>query len=244
MKTRVFDLPPIKTRPVHSEALINRLQAQRVIALQAEIMIRPNLALCLLIEQMLGEIDYCRGPNSASFDLSVRSAHCELSNTDQEIKGSPAWAAVQEQIEAATKLVPEDDDAVLPWLLDQSQTDLITLLAALTSASIYRRRSNGDGSKTEHLDRLGKVVGLDMSKWWKPTAQSYLAHVSKERIAAVVTEAVGAEQAQPLLAMKKAQAAATAEQQLDEAARDKCAPRSEINGAPFYFADGKGISKA
>lgn len=54
-----------------------------------------------------------------------------------------------------------------------------------------------------------------MSKWWKPTAQSCLAHVSEERIAAVVTEAVGAEQAKPLLAMKKAQATAAAEQLLD-----------------------------
>ncbi|MNL43104.1 hypothetical protein D3C87_1656010 [compost metagenome] len=62
---------------------------------------------------------------------------------------------------------------------------------------------------------MGTVIGLDMSKWWKPTAQTYLAHVSKERIAAVVTEAVDAEQAKPLLAMKKAQAAATAEQLLE-----------------------------
>jgi len=59
------------------------------------------------------------------------------------------------------------------------------------------------------------VIGLDMSKWWKPTAQSSLSHVSKERMAAVVTEAVDAEQAKPLLAMKKAQAAAAAEQLLE-----------------------------
>lgn len=111
------DLPPVMTRPVHSEVLTNRLQSQRVIALQAEIMARPTLALCLLIEQM--------------------------------------------------------------------------------------------------LDRLGEVVGLDMSKWWKPTSQTYLAHVSKDRIAAVVTEAVDAEQAKPLLAMKKAQAAAAAERLLE-----------------------------
>lgn len=105
--------------------------------------------------------------------------------------------------------------AVLPWLLEQSQNDLIALLGVLTSATIYRRRSSAYGSETKHLDRLADVVGLDMSKWWTPTAQSYLSHVSKERIAAVVTDAVGAEQAQPLLAMKKAQAAAAAEQLLD-----------------------------
>ena len=72
-------------------------------------------------------------------------------------------------------------------------------------------RSHAQGSETQHLDRLSSIVDLDMSKWWQPTARSYLAHVSKDQIAAVVTQAVSAEQAQPLLAMKKAQAAATAE---------------------------------
>ena len=215
-KTAGVDLPPVMTRPVHSEALTNRLQAQRVIALQAEIMMRPTLALCLLIEQMLGDFDRSRRSSAGNtFDFSLRTAHDELAKADEGIKDSSAWAAVHAQIEAVMMHVPEDPAAVLPWLLDQSQTDLIDLLAVLTSVSIYRRQSHSYGEEPRHLDRLGTVIGLDMSKWWKPTAQTYLAHVSKERIAAVVTEAVDAEQASPLLAMKKAQAAATAEQLLE-----------------------------
>ncbi|WP_342066932.1 ParB/RepB/Spo0J family partition protein [Achromobacter kerstersii] len=210
------DLPPVKTRPVHSEALTNRLHAQRVIAIQAEVMARPTLALCLLIEQMLGDFEFNRRPSSGdTFDFSLRPAHHDLANTDPDIKASPAWAAVQEHIEAATKGVPEDGAAVLPWLLEKSHADLIALLAVLASVSIYRHRSHAYGSETKHLDRLGEMVSLDMSSWWKPTAQSYLAHVSKDRIAAVVTEAVDAEQAKPLLAMKKAQAATAAEQLLE-----------------------------
>lgn len=210
------DLPPVETRPVHSEALTNRLQAQRVIALQAEIVARPNLALCLLIEQLLGDFEGSRCSSAGnSFDLSLRPAHHDLANTDADIKSSPAWARVHEQIEAVKKHVPEDDAAVLPWLLEQSQTDLIELLAVLTSISIYRRQSHSYGAEPRHLDRLGELVGLDMSKWWRPTAQSYLTHVSKDRIAAVVTDAVGVEQAKPLLAMKKAQAVTAAEHLLD-----------------------------
>ncbi|MCC3262428.1 hypothetical protein LLE87_30120, partial [Paenibacillus polymyxa] len=69
--TAGVDLPPVLTRPVHSEALTNRLQAQRVIALQAEIMMRPTLALCLLIEQMLGAFDSSRRSSAGdSFDIS------------------------------------------------------------------------------------------------------------------------------------------------------------------------------
>lgn len=185
---QAVDLPPVKTRPVHSEAPTNRLQAQRVIALQAEVMIRPNLALCLLVEQMLGDIDWSRRSASGdTFDFSARSAHYELSNTDPDIKDSAAWATVQEQIALVTKDIPEREGAVLPWLLAQSQADVIAMLAVLTSSTIYRRRSSAHGAETEHLDRLMGIVDLDMSKWWKPTAQSYLAHVSKDRIAAVVT---------------------------------------------------------
>jgi len=214
--TAGVDLPPVLTRPVHSEALTNRLQAQRVIALQAEIMMRPTLALCLLIEQMLGDFDSSRRSSAGdSFDISMRTAHYELAKTDESIKDSPAWAAVQAQIEAVTNQIPEDGAAVLPWLLEQSHTDLLDLLAVLSSVSIYRSQNHSYGKEPRHLDRLGAVIGLDMSKWWKPTTQAYLAHVSKDRIAAVVTEAMDAEQAKPLLAMKKAQAAAAAEQLLE-----------------------------
>ncbi|WP_287955606.1 ParB/RepB/Spo0J family partition protein [Achromobacter sp.] len=212
---QAVDLPPVKTRPVHSEALTNRLQAQRVIALQAEVMIRPNLALCLLVEQMLGDIDWNRRSASGdTFDFSARSAHHELTNTDPDIKDSAAWATVQEQMALVMKDIPEDDGAVLPWLLAHSQADVISMLAVLTSATIYRHRSHAHGTETGHLDRLSEIVGLDMSKWWQPTAQSYLAHVSKERMASVVAQEVGNEQAQQLLAMKKAQAAAAAEELL------------------------------
>lgn len=210
------DLPPVMTRPVHSEALTNRLQAQRVIALQAEIMARPTLALCLLLEQMLSDFDWeRRGSAGDSFDFSLRPALHELSNTDADIKESAAWTAVHAQIEAVTKHVPQDYAAVLPWLLEQPHADLIDLLAVLTSVSIYRHQSHSHGAEPRHLDRLASIIDLDMSKWWKPTAQSYLAHVSKDRIAAVITDAVDAEQAKPLLAMKKAQAAAAAEQLLE-----------------------------
>ncbi|KAG1257976.1 hypothetical protein G6F65_015725 [Rhizopus arrhizus] len=136
--TAGVDLPPVKTRPVHSEALMNRLQAQRVIALQAEIMMRPNLALCLLIEQMLGDFDGSRRSSTGdSFDISMRTAHHELANTDADIKDSSAWAAVHAQIEAVTRQIPEDGAAVLPWLLEQPHADLIDLLAVLTTVSLY-----------------------------------------------------------------------------------------------------------
>ncbi|ARP82929.1 hypothetical protein CAL12_20325 [Bordetella genomosp. 8] len=210
------DLPPVKTRPVHSEALTNRLQAQRVIALQAEIIQRPNLALCLLIEQLLAEVNdpMGRAYQTLSFSLSASSAHGDLERVDASMESAPAWEAVQKEMELHTRDVPGDRQAVLPWLLERAQADNLGLLGALLAATIYRVRDYSHSSDTRHLDRLAGVVGLDMAKWWSPTAQTYLSHVSKDRIAAVVAEAVGEGEAKPLLAMKKGEAAAAAEQLL------------------------------
>ncbi|ANN73245.1 ParB/RepB/Spo0J family partition protein [Bordetella bronchialis] len=210
------DLPPVKTRPVHSEALTNRLHAQRVIALQAEIIQRPNLALCLLIEQLLAEVNdpMGRAYQTLSFSLSASSAHGDLERVDASMESAPAWEAVQKEMELHTRDVPGDRQAVLPWLLERAQADNLGLLGALLAATIYRVRDYSHSSDTRHLDRLAGVVGLDMAKWWSPTAQTYLSHVSKDRIAAVVAEAVGEGEAKPLLAMKKGEAAAAAEQLL------------------------------
>lgn len=211
------DMPPVKTRPVHSEALTNRLQAQRVIALQAELIQRPNLALCLLIEQMLVEVGDAmeRAYLVRSFDLSATCAAHDLAHIDPDIEESPAWKVRHKEVQALLDGVPAERDALLPWLLAQPQVDLVALLGALVSQTIFRKRSHSYGEETAHLDRLAGLVDLDMGKWWSPTVQGYLGHVSKDRIAAVVAEAVGEAQAKPLLAMKKGDAAAAAERLLE-----------------------------
>jgi len=58
------------------------------------------------------------------------------------------------------------------------------------------------------------LLEVDMTKYWTPTQSSYLNHVSKARIAEVVSTAVSPEAAATLAAMKKGDAAATAELRL------------------------------
>jgi ParB family chromosome partitioning protein len=60
-------------------------------------------------------------------------------------------------------------------------------------------------------EQMAAALQLDMADWWTPTAASYFNQVPKARIAEVVTEALGAPEAVPLLKMKKAEAAAAAE---------------------------------
>ena len=70
----------------------------------------------------------------------------------------------------------------------------------------------GNEPERQRTDVLAAALGLDMNKWWAATSASYFSHVSKARILDVVAEAVDANAASPLAALKKADAAIGAEQ--------------------------------
>jgi ParB family chromosome partitioning protein len=58
------------------------------------------------------------------------------------------------------------------------------------------------------INTLCDVLAVDMTKYWTPTRETYLNHVSKARIVEVVSNAVSPEAATPLASMKKDEAAA------------------------------------
>jgi ParB family chromosome partitioning protein len=58
------------------------------------------------------------------------------------------------------------------------------------------------------------ALSLDMADWWEPTPVNYLSHVSKDRIIAVVGEAVSPQIAQTMTKMKKGELVESANTQL------------------------------
>lgn len=66
-----------------------------------------------------------------------------------------------------------------------------------------------------HADRLAEALALDMAAvGWRPTAEAYLARVTKGRILAAVHEARGEPAAERIAGLKKAEMAAAAEELL------------------------------
>jgi ParB family chromosome partitioning protein len=121
---------------------------------------------------------------------------------------------VRVQAERAAWLarLPGEPEALFPWLLIQEQGTVLQLLAflvALTVNGIY-----GAEPERHSNEALAQALGLDMSRWWKATGDSYFNHVSKARILDVVTEAIDANAASPLAALRKDAAVAGAEQTL------------------------------
>jgi len=207
-------LPPAKTRPVHSQPLVDRLTAQYAAAIQAELMVRPNLALCLLVAQMMVDVtDHVEHGCAWKrwFDLHASSAEGDLVRVAPELESALSLQAVRQRLEGLQQAMPKPLGALVPWLLAQPQDAVLQILALLLSCTVYRRCKSWQGAQPDHLHALAREVGLDMAKWWQPTAETYLNHVSKDRIAQVVAQAVSVDTGNSLRAMKKDGAISVAE---------------------------------
>jgi ParB family chromosome partitioning protein len=210
----LVSLPSPKTRPVHSDKLMRRLTAHRVIAVQAELVDRSDVALAALTAQlaqkMFRDNDHRYYRLEPVFAITATDSEFELRSAADDLESCAAWAKVQAERAAWAKRLPTDLDAVFPWLLAQDQTtvlQLLTFVVAVTTVGIC-----GVESERQSNDALAHALGLDMSKWWTATGPSYFNHVSKGRILEVVTEAVDANAASPLAALKKDAAVTGAEQ--------------------------------
>ena len=210
----LVSLPSPKTRPVHSDKLMRRLTAHRVAAVQAELIDRPDVALAAITAQLAVKLlvdGYRRvyGSDDA-LTVSATNTHAGLHSEADDMKISAAWQKMEAERAAWAAQLPESVDAVFPWVLNQDQgtvLQLLTFLVASTVTGVY-----GVERSRQSTDALAVALGLEMSKWWFATGPSYFNHVSKGRILEVVTEAVNANAASPLAALKKDEVVAGAEQ--------------------------------
>lgn len=206
-------LPAPKTRPVHSERLLRSLSAHRVAAIQAELLDRPDVATAVLTAQLAVRLlsiglHYTYGGDEP-LTLNATDIHAGLRSDAEDIEAGAAWQAVEAARKGWLAQLPQEDDAVLPWVLRQDAATvarLLTFLVAITVTGVY-----GTEPEAQRTDGLALALDLDMRQWWQATAASYFSHVSKARIAEVVAEAVGAQAAAALQALKKEGAASGAE---------------------------------
>lgn len=206
-KDKSDDAAPVKAD--HSDRLTNVLTSHRTIALQAELMQRPDVALVLATYSLVRNVLLDRSARWASTDA------CKITQTSprlaDEVDGSKANLAIAEKRSSLVALLPEDasDDKLFAWLLAQPQTTVLDLLAFCTAVSCdltLTRESSTDKS----FKPLADAVQLDMRNWWTATSETYFKHVSKQRMMTVVQQAVSLEKSVPLEKMKKGEAAEAA----------------------------------
>ncbi|MEX3790365.1 ParB N-terminal domain-containing protein [Paraburkholderia sp. BR14374] len=208
-----------KIKPVHSAKLCQRLTAHRTAAVHAELVARPTIALAALLHHLVPKAlpeHYGHASSRSYFALSGENNHDSLLRAADDLSASPAWNAIETQRARWIAELPAKRGDLLPWLIAQDPgTTLLDLLAFCTGTLL-------DGIVAEEkplaINTLASALNIDMTRYWSATRATYFDHVSKARIAEVVSAAVSPKAAIDLEKMKKADAAAAAELRLAKAA--------------------------
>lgn len=196
---------PRRVKAVHSDRLTHELTSQRTAALQAEMMDQSDIALVYLTYTLMRKV------LPAYSDGTLAKISITKPTLAEVAKKSRATEAFHQRREQLLARLPDDKvgGGWLQWLAGQP-TAVVMEMMAFCVASTLDATQQREGTNPQFVT-LAQGLKLDMSKWWKATASDYFAHVSKERMVAVVTQAVSPEAAVPLEKMKKAAAADAAE---------------------------------
>jgi ParB family transcriptional regulator, chromosome partitioning protein len=196
--------PPAR---VHSAVLIRRLTAHRTLALQAMLAERPNLALVALTHRLVLHTFFARGRSEHSA-LQIGVTDVELRQHAPDMEGCKAFAALEDRRKGLQAALPTEVETLFDWLLRQSQSTLWEFFAFCVALTLNTVQSD----ESPHAARnLARAAGLDMRDYWTPTADAYLARVSRTRILEAVAQALTPEAVAPLVKMKKVPLAQAAE---------------------------------
>lgn len=210
-------LPQAKTRPVHSERLVRQLTANKVGIVAAELAAKPATALAVLVAQLARKTLIGGYYGCGSFGIGLSAKQEALEQYAPDFAESKAGQELARARQHWLDLIPKDEssgaDDLLQWALGQDTATLLDFLAYLVAVSVQGVQHQESTSATP-LDMLAAINGIDPARWWEPSAESYLAHVSKDRLIEVVTEGVDKAAAAPLAKMKKGEAVQAAQQAL------------------------------
>jgi len=228
------------------DRLVMELTAFRTLALRDAVAEHPQVALTALLHKLVLDAFRHNGAG-ACLELFVRSSSFPAQPAD--LADSPAAKAIAERHAAWKTDLPEDEDVLWDWLAALDEASRLALLAHCVSFGVnalYEKvdRFGGAGLSPHGLnrrltqaDRLARAVDLDLVEaGWHPTADNYLARVTKSRILEAVREGVGDRAAQLIEHLKKGDMAKEAERLLTDSgwlpeplrlAGDEPAPESD-----------------
>jgi len=176
-----------------SGSLQEELTAQRTVAIRAELMARPDVALVAITHRLAGHFCYPSYQGVATA-VMISPARFGLEADLPVTIGSKA----DEQLNAAAKTwaqrLPEKIEQLWDWLIDQPQPVILDLLAFVVAQTINAVQLPHQQSDEGHLRAsiaLSNALGFDMANWWAPTAENYFSRIKKDQIIAAITDASG-----------------------------------------------------
>ena len=182
---------------------------------EMEVTMAPlNVALAVLVAQLarrhFGAGYYSHG----GFGLGI-STSCEplASNAPDFTESRAGQELARIEQHWGDVITPGSDGGELTWALSQDTETLLELLAYLVAITVQGIQHQ-ESSNANALDQLAGLLDVQIPEWWSATGETYLNHVSKDRLVEVVSEGASPEQAAPLVRMKKKEAIDTAEKAL------------------------------
>lgn len=208
------------------DRLVSDLTAWRTLALQDAVAGDPAMAYVAVLHALvLG----CFYSYSRETCLQVSANRVYFSNAPTNLGDCPPAQAIDARAAEWRDRLPQSDKEVWDYLLTLDGGKQAKLFAHCASvcvnaqAEIVAKYDNGRVSahgiarRIAHSNVLAHAVGLDVvTAGWRPTADGYFRSVTKPRILADVTEARGAQFAQMIDHLKKADMAREAERLLEE----------------------------
>ena len=176
---------PVDDRPIHSEALLRKLTANRSAAMSAHLLDAPRVALDLLCATLASKIFYTGFYGSSGVSISPTDQISNLHLTADDLEGSKASNELKARRDQLKKLLPEDPTTLFVWLGQHDLAFVVEVLAYCTSVCINVTTGN-DHSRP--LEQVEETLGLNMADWWQPTVKSYLGQVRKDVVTGALAE--------------------------------------------------------
>jgi ParB family chromosome partitioning protein len=188
-----------------SAKLVEDLSAYRTAAIRAELMEQPDTALAAVVHAFTMRMLASYGERSC---LDISSASKSLTRSVPET--NRAMEALAEAARRWGDTIPGEGAALWDWCLRQSREVLLHLLAFAVAQTVNAVGNNAP----VHADQLATALGLDMTRWFTPTADNYFSRASKPHIIKAICEAKGRKPSAKWEQMKKAELAAMGEREV------------------------------
>ena len=197
-------------RSVLSKRLVDELAMQRRDVLSLHVASDPGLALDLLVFTLADgdTLDWrsraattIRGscPSGPIINFEPADAPATAALADLRCSLDESWRADTDVADRFDRFRSLADEARAAWLAFVVGR---TLEASLNMAGERRIMFH---------DHLGRLMGIDMAQWWRPTAANYFDRVSKQVILDALTDVGGPELSSRFASVKKAELATSAE---------------------------------
>lgn len=163
---------------------MTELSAHRTAALAIELTARPDLALASVVHAFGLSVLYSAAETSCLM-LSIRITAVGPSIAQPETS-APLQRLTAER-ERWGDILPRDPADFWMCCTERSRDtllDLLALIAVLSVDALVRKHDHTAEKRLSHADALADALKLDMTAWYKPTADNFFGRINRTQILA------------------------------------------------------------